>query len=68
MAIQEALSIVVKKDDLSADNEQIEKSSTLIALKYLFDCYSRVEEEERQYPKVKLFGLKLFLLFIIFIC
>lgn len=62
MAIQEALSIVVKKDDLSADNEQIEKSSTLIALKYLFDCYSRVEEEERQYPKVRLSSLKLLLL------
>lgn len=55
MAIQEALFIVIKKDKLNKDDQQIEKSSTSVALKYLFDCYSRVAVEERQYPKVNRF-------------
>jgi len=53
MAIQEALSIVIKKDKLTLKCDHVEKSSTSTALKYLFDCYSRIEVEEHQYPKVK---------------
>lgn len=51
MCIQEALSIVMKKFDKM--NLNIEESPTSMGLKYLFDCYNRIEEEERQYPKVK---------------
>lgn len=53
MAIQEALCIVMYKDKFNENNEKIEKSSTSVALKYLFDCYNRIEVEERQYPKVR---------------
>jgi len=56
MAIQEALSLVVNKSKLSQANdkqEYIENSFTAAGLKYLFDCYDRIEEEKRQYPKVK---------------
>jgi len=56
MAIQEALSLVVNKFKRSQANdkqEYIENSYTAAGLKYLFDCYDRIEEEKRQYPKVK---------------
>lgn len=54
MAIQEALSLVVNKFKRSQANdkqEYIENSYTAAGLKYLFDCYDRIEEEKRQYPK-----------------
>lgn len=54
MAFQEALSLIIKKDKLNDRSEQIIKSSTSVALKYLFDCFNRVDIEERQYPKVKI--------------
>lgn len=34
------------------ENEFATKSSTEVALKYLFDCYNRIAAEEHQYPKV----------------
>lgn len=49
MAMHEAISIIMKNNKLA----EIHKSFTLIPLKYLFDCYNRVEVEERQYTKVK---------------
>lgn len=55
MAFQEALNIIVKKDKLNEKSEQIIKSSTSVALKYLFDCFNRVDNEERQYPKVSIY-------------
>lgn len=54
MAFHEALSLTIRKDKLNEKNEQIVKSSTSIALKYVFDCYNRVDIEERQYPKVNI--------------
>ncbi|XP_050525292.1 ubiquitin conjugation factor E4 B [Daktulosphaira vitifoliae] len=51
LAIQEALCLVVKKDKLTEGSEQPEKTTTSAALKFLFDCYSRIAVEERQYPK-----------------
>ncbi|XP_025203698.1 ubiquitin conjugation factor E4 B isoform X1 [Melanaphis sacchari] len=59
MAIQEALSLVGKKSKLSQINDKLDKfvvdyyenSHTAAGLKYLFDCYDRIEEEKRQYPK-----------------
>lgn len=53
MAIQEALSIVIKKNKLAVEYGNGYKTSTYTALKYLFDCYSRIEVEEHQYPKVR---------------
>lgn len=53
MVFQEALSLIIRKDKLSENNVQLVKSSAPIALKYVFDCFDRVDVEERQYPKVK---------------
>lgn len=52
MAIEEALSLIINKSKASKINDKIENSPTAAGLKYLFDVYSRVEEEKRQYPKV----------------
>lgn len=52
MVIQEVISIIMKKSKLAEKNVPTNKSFTSIALKYLFDCYSRIEIEERQYTKV----------------
>lgn len=52
MAIQEATSILMKKSKVAEENVQTNKSYTSIALKYIFDCYNRVEIEERQCTKV----------------
>jgi len=48
MAIQEAIQIIIKKVKLTETTDQIE-----VPLKYLFDCYKRVEIEILQYPKVR---------------
>lgn len=55
MAFHEIFSLIIKKDKLNDKNEQIVKSSTSVALKYLFDCFNRVDIEERQYPKVNIY-------------
>ncbi|XP_015363306.1 PREDICTED: ubiquitin conjugation factor E4 B [Diuraphis noxia] len=53
MAIQEALSLIAKKTELSLKDKQeyTDNSLTAAGLQYLFDCYDRIEEEKRQYPK-----------------
>jgi len=61
MAIQEAIAILLTKCKINQPNDKynvfvvdyFEISYTAAGLKYLFDCYDRVEEEKRQYPKVK---------------
>lgn len=61
MAIQEAIAILGKKCKIPQPHDKynvfvvdyFEISYTAAGLKYLFDCYDRVEEEKRQYPKVK---------------
>lgn len=63
MAFQEALDLILEHYKPLPENiNLIEMSPTTAALKYLFDCYNRIEVEERQYPKVKI------VLFIIIIC
>jgi len=62
MAIQEVLILLKKNSKISQINDKLEyfavdffeASYTAGGLKYLFDCYDRVEEEKRQYPKVKI--------------
>lgn len=51
MAFQEALVLTIQNDK----NGESHKSSTSVALKYLFDCFNRVDIEERQYPKVSIY-------------
>lgn len=51
MAIEEAIYILIEKDKLNKTSESVKQLNTSIALKYLFDCYNRIEVEERQYPK-----------------
>jgi len=58
MAIEEAIYILIEKDKLNKKSESVKHLNTSIALKYLFDCYNRVEVEEREYPKVKSILLK----------
>lgn len=55
MAIQEALIIVTNKSRVDHADKKEDSDYLIIAsgLQYLFDCYDRVEEEQRQYPKVK---------------
>jgi len=54
MAIHEALSLIVNKSKLEqTDKQEYTESFTVAGIQYLFDCYDRVEEEKRQYPKVK---------------
>lgn len=53
MAIEEVIYILIEKNKVNKKNEPVKHSNTSIALKYLFDCYNRIEVEERQYPKVK---------------
>lgn len=54
MCIQEALSKIMIKYKLHKKSDPaIDKSPTSGGLKYLFDCYNRVQVEEHQYPKVK---------------
>ncbi|XP_022173840.1 ubiquitin conjugation factor E4 B [Myzus persicae] len=53
MAIQEALIIVTNKSRVDHADKKEDSDYLIIAsgLQYLFDCYDRVEEEQRQYPK-----------------
>lgn len=53
MAIEEAVSLCIAKDKLDKTNDQIDKTFVMGAFKYLFRCYSRIEAEEHEYPKVK---------------
>lgn len=50
MAYQEALVLTLQK---YASNSR-EKPSSIPGMRYLFECYKRIEAEERQYPKVML--------------
>ncbi|CAH1738574.1 unnamed protein product [Aphis gossypii] len=59
MAIQEAIAVLGMKCKILQPNDRytvfdvdhFEISYTATGLKYLFDCYDRIEEEKRQYPK-----------------
>lgn len=70
MAIQEAIAVLGMKCKILQPNDRytvfdvdhFEISYTATGLKYLFDCYDRIEEEKRQYPKVKIFFNSLFVL------
>jgi len=56
MAIEEALGLIVNDSEIpqAMDKQEFtENFFTAAGLKYLFDCYDRIEEEKRQYPKVK---------------
>lgn len=55
MAIQEALSLIAKKSELSQKDKQefTDNSFTAEGLQYLFKCYDRIEDEKRLYPRVK---------------
>ncbi|XP_025422672.1 ubiquitin conjugation factor E4 B [Sipha flava] len=52
MCINEAINIIMKKYKRREENVlHAEKLPCSGGLKYLFDCYNRIEEEQRQYPK-----------------
>lgn len=55
MAFHEALDLIIEHHKpLLANKKLIEVSPIIKCLKYVFDCYNRIEVEERQYPKVKI--------------
>lgn len=48
MSYQEALVLTIQKSTgISRD-----KSSSIPGMRFLFECYKRIELEERQHPKV----------------
>jgi len=55
MAFQEALILIINKSKTSQTIDKHDSESSFITegLKYLFDCFNRVEEEKLQYSKVK---------------
>jgi len=68
MAIQEALSLIAKKSELSQKDKQeyTDNSVTAAGLRYLFECYDRIEDEKRQCPRVKyIFSNSLLLLILL---
>lgn len=53
MVLEEAVSLCIAKDKLDKTNDEVDKTFVMGAFKYLFRCYSRIEIEEHEYPKVK---------------